>query len=91
MPDTRVERGTCRFVASKAEGGRAAITLQFFYRTVSILDHAVLSFNLLGGLTLEQAKKLAEGLNESVLDASVAVSSEHPMFAGDSPPAFSFP
>jgi hypothetical protein len=89
MADTRVERGTCRFVASKADGGRATITLQFFYRTVSILDHAVLSFNLLGGVTLEQATKLAEGMNESVLDASVEVSSEHPMFAGESPPAFS--
>jgi hypothetical protein len=84
MPDTRVERGTCRFVAQIAEGGRPVIALQFFHRTGSILDHAMLSFNLLGGLTLEQAKKLAEGLNEQVLDASVAVSSEHPMFGRDS-------
>jgi hypothetical protein len=90
MPDTRVERGTCRFVASKVEGGRVAISLQFFCRTASILDHAVLSVNLLSGLTLEQAKKLAESLNESVLDASVSVSSEHPMFARESPSAFSF-
>jgi hypothetical protein len=90
MPDTRVERGTCRFVAKIAEGGRNVIILQFFHRTVSILDHAVLSFNLLGGLTLEQAKKLAEALNEQVLDASVAVSSEHPMFAGEASPVFGF-
>jgi hypothetical protein len=41
----------------------------------------MLSFNLLGGLTMEQVKKLADRLNEQVLDASVAVSSEHPMFA----------
>jgi hypothetical protein len=84
MPDTRVERGTCRFVAQLAEGGRPVIALQFFHRTGSILDHAMLSFNLLGGLTLEQAKKLADGLNEQVLDASVAVSSEHPMFGRES-------
>lgn len=84
MPDTRVERGTCRFVAEIAEGGRPVIALQFFHRTGSILDHAMLSFNLLGGLTLEQAKKLAEGLNEQVSDASVVVSSEHPMFGGES-------
>jgi hypothetical protein len=64
-----------------AEGRRPVIILEFFHRTVSILDHAVLSFNLLGGLTLEQAKKLADVLNENVLDASVAVSSEHPLFA----------
>jgi len=90
MADIRTERGSCRFVARMAEGRRPVIILEFFHRTVSILDHAALSFNLLGGVTLEQATKLAEGLNESVLDASVAVSSEHPMFAGESPPAFSF-
>jgi hypothetical protein len=84
MPDIRLERGTCRFVASKGGSGRPEITIQFFHGTVSILNHAVLSFNLLGGLTLEQAKKLADALNENVLDASVAVSSEHPMFAGES-------
>ena len=83
MPDIRIERGTCRFVASKAEGGRAAITFQFLHKTVSILDHAALSFNLLGGLTLEQAKNLVDALNESVLDASIVVSSEHPLFGGD--------
>jgi hypothetical protein len=81
MPDIRIERGTCRFVAKKDEGGRPTITLQFFRETVSVLNHAELSFNLLGGLTLEQAKNLAEALNENVLDASLAVSSEHPMFA----------
>ena len=82
MSDLRIERGTCRFVAKKDEGGRPTITLQFFRETVSVLNHAALSFNLLGGLTLEQAKKLADALNENVLDASLAVSSEHPMFAG---------
>ena len=87
MPDTRIERGTCRFVANKDEGGRPTITLQFFHGTVSVLNHAALSFNLLGGLTLEQAKKLADSLNENVLDASLAVSSEHPMFAGEFSPA----
>ena len=87
MPDTRVERGTCRFVASKGEGGRPEITLDFFHGTVWILNHAVLTFNLLGGLTLDQAKKLADALNENVLDASVQVSSKHPMFAGEFSPA----
>jgi hypothetical protein len=88
MPDTRIERGTCRFVARNVEGGRPAITLQFFHGTVSILNHAALRFNLLSGFTLEQAKKLADVLNENVLDASVAVSSEHPMFGGEFLPAF---
>lgn len=87
MADIRTERGSCRFVARMAEGRRPVIILEFFHRTVSILDHAALSFNLLGGLTLESAKKLADALNENVLDASVAVSSEHPLFAGELLPA----
>jgi hypothetical protein len=90
LPDTRIERGTCRFVARRGEGGRPTITLQLFHGTVSILNHAALSFNLLSGLTLEQAQKLADALNENVLDASVAVSSEHPLFAGEFVPAFKF-
>jgi hypothetical protein len=32
--------------------------------------------------TLENAKKLTDAVNENVLDASVALFSEHPLFAG---------
>jgi hypothetical protein len=81
MSDTRIERGSCRFVAKTDDGGRPIVILQFFHGTVSVLNHAVLSFNLLGGLSLERAKKMADTLNENILDASVSVSSEHPMFA----------
>jgi hypothetical protein len=80
MPDTRIERGTCRFVARKGEGGRPAITLQFFHGTVSILNYAALRFNLLSALTLEQAKKLADVLNENILDASVRCPANIPCF-----------
>jgi hypothetical protein len=40
MPDMRIGRGTCRFVAKKNEGGRPTITLQFFRETVSVPNHA---------------------------------------------------
>lgn len=82
MVDVRIERGTCRFVAGKRDGGRATITLQFSQKSVSLLNHATLSFNLLSGLTLEQAQKIAETLTENVLDASVEMSSAHPLFVG---------
>jgi hypothetical protein len=82
MADVRIERGTCRFVASKRNGGRATITLQFSQEAVSLLNHATLSFNLLSGLTLEQAQKIAETLTDNVLDAAVEISSEHPLFIG---------
>jgi hypothetical protein len=80
MTDARIERGTCRFVARKRDGGRATITVQFSQEAVIPLNHATLSFNLLSGLTLEQAQKMAETFTENVLDASVEISSEHPMF-----------
>jgi hypothetical protein len=72
MPDTRIERG----------GWRANNRPSILPWNRVITNHATLSFNLLGGITLKQARKLAETLNENVLDASVAVSSEHSMFAG---------
>jgi hypothetical protein len=81
MTDARVERGTCRFIAKNDESGRPIVVLEVFHGTVSVLNHATLSFNLLGGLTIERARKMAESLNENILDASVLVSSEHPMFA----------
>ena len=82
MTDVRIERGTCRFVARKRDGGRATITLQFSQEAVTFLNHATLSFNLLSGLTLEQAQKMAETFTENVLDASVEISSQHAMFVG---------
>jgi hypothetical protein len=82
MADVRIERGTCRFVARKRNGGRATITLQFSQEAVPLLNHAALSFNLLSSLTLEQAQKIAETLTDNVLDASVEMSSDHPLFVG---------
>ena len=57
MADARIERGTCRFVARKRDGARATIALQFSQETVLLINHATLSFNLLSGLTLEQAQR----------------------------------
>jgi hypothetical protein len=82
MADVRIERGTCRFIARKRDGARATITLLFSDEAFSLLNHATLSLNLLSGLTLEHAQKMAETLTENVLDASVEMSSQHPMFVG---------
>jgi hypothetical protein len=81
MTEARVERGTCRFVASNNEQGKPIIRLELFHGTVSLLKNASLSFNLLGGVSLEQAKKIADSLNENVLDISVNMSSDQPMFS----------
>ncbi|HXP42181.1 MAG TPA: hypothetical protein VN833_18150 [Candidatus Acidoferrales bacterium] len=81
MPEARTERGTCRFVAPEGQGGKPVIRVELFHGTVSVLTHATLNFNLLGGMSLEEAKRMAETINDSVLDLSVTLSSDHPMFA----------
>ena len=81
MTDTRTERGTCRFIAEKGEGNKPVIRMELFHNTISVLNHATLAFNLLSGISLEQAKKIADSLNENILDASLQLSSQHPMFA----------
>jgi hypothetical protein len=81
MAEEKAERGTCRFVARNNEQGKPVIQVELFHSTVSLLKNASLSFNLLGGISLGHAKKLADSLNENVLDISVTMSSDHPMFS----------
>jgi hypothetical protein len=45
--------------------------LQLYQRTISLLRNTVVGFDLLGGTRAEEAKKLAEMLNERVLDVYV--------------------
>jgi hypothetical protein len=47
--------------------------VQTFHGSISILSDALIGFNLLGGITQEQAKKIADVLNEHVLDLFVSV------------------
>jgi hypothetical protein len=81
MPEARTERGTCRFVAAEGQGGKPVIGVELFHGIVSVHTHATLSFNLLGGMSLERAKRMAETINDSVLDLSVTLSSDRPMSA----------
>jgi hypothetical protein len=72
MPDTKTERDSCRFALQFA-GGKPQIIVQTFHGTISLLKgNAVLGFNLLAGITQEQAKKVADALNEHVLDLFVS-------------------
>jgi hypothetical protein len=47
MPETRSERGTCRFVAAEGQDGKPVIRVELFHKTVSVPTHATLNFNLL--------------------------------------------
>ena len=79
MTDSKTERATWRFVAEKAEGGRPIIRVQLFHATIPLLKDVRLGFNLLSGISLEQAQKIADNLNECVLDIAIVQLSEHPL------------
>ena len=49
------------------------VMVQLLHDTIPALNKAVVGFELLGGTRLEQAKKLADLLNEYVLDVFVTV------------------
>jgi hypothetical protein len=72
MAETKTERGTCRFVVKEAEGGRSAIVVQLS-RNVGPLTSGVLGFDLLSSVTPEQANKIADILNDGVIDLFVVL------------------
>jgi hypothetical protein len=71
MPITP-ERGGCRFAVTKTDEDKQLITLEFFHDTVSSLKALTLGFEMLSGTTLEQARTLAEAMNERILGVIVA-------------------
>jgi hypothetical protein len=80
MTDTQTERGSCKFTVQEVEGGKQAIVVQTFHDSIGPLRHTTLGFNLLSGVSSQQAKKIAETLNEYVLEAFLTISDTHPMF-----------
>jgi hypothetical protein len=73
MQKPKTERSNCRFIVQQAENGKPVLVLQFFQQTIPVLKEAILGFDLLGGTQAEEAKKLAEMLNERVLDMFVTM------------------
>jgi hypothetical protein len=69
----KTERSNCRFVIRDAKDGKAQILVEPFHQTIAALSGAMLGFDLLGGTTLEQAKKVVAVLNENILDVFVTV------------------
>jgi hypothetical protein len=61
-----IERGSCRFKAIQGEDGKFVIRMEMFHQTVPLLKDATVDFELLNGTTLDQARKLAESVNDRV-------------------------
>jgi hypothetical protein len=72
MAEQKTERSNCRFVVQQASDGKSLLVVQL-YQDIPSLKGASLGFDLLGGTRVEAAKKLAEALNEHVLNMFVAV------------------
>ncbi len=71
MSQTKTERSNCQFVVQQTPEGKAVVMVQLLHETIPALKNAVMGFDLLGGTRLEQAKKLADALNEYVLNVFV--------------------
>jgi hypothetical protein len=67
------QRSNCRFTVEKATDGKHVIALRLYQDTIPMLKEVSIGFDLLGGTRIEQAKKLAEMLNEHVLNFFVTM------------------
>lgn len=72
MPE-KTERRNCRFTVQRTPDGKPLLVIQLYQETISALKNSTLGFDLLGGLRPEAAQKLADMLNEHVLDTFVTV------------------
>ena len=78
MADAKTERSNCRFSVHSSFDGKPQIRVQLYHQTISRLKNAEIGFDLLGGTAAGQAKKIAELLNENVLDVFVTFTDAAP-------------
>jgi hypothetical protein len=71
MTEEKTERANCRFVIKQTSDGKPQIIVERYHQSISVLNNTVSGFDLLGGTTLEQAKKIVSVLNENVLNMFV--------------------
>jgi hypothetical protein len=62
-----IERGGCRFVVAKTDEGNPVIKLELFHDTVSGLRALSVGFEVLAGVTQEQARTLVDAMNERII------------------------
>jgi hypothetical protein len=55
--EEKTERANCHFVIKQTLDGKPQIIVERYHQSISALNNTVLGFDLLGGTTLEQAKK----------------------------------
>ncbi len=70
MAEPKTERSNCRFTV-QGSNGKPLLVVQLYQDTIPALKGASFGFDLLGGTRVEAAKKLADMLNEHILDMFV--------------------
>jgi len=71
MSPTNMQRSNCQFVVQQTPEGNVVLLIQLLHQTIPPLNNSVVGFDLLGGTRVEQAKKVADLLNEYVLGVFV--------------------
>src|SRR5439155_26938441 len=61
------ERGGCRFVVAQTDEGKPVIQLELFHDTVPTLTSSIIGFEVLSGVTVEQARSLVNVMNEKIV------------------------
>jgi hypothetical protein len=73
MSPPKTDRSNCQFLVQQAPDDKAVIVVQLLHETIPALKNAVVGFDLLGGIRVEQARQLVDLLNEYVLNVFVTV------------------
>jgi hypothetical protein len=71
MTDQKTERSNCRFAVQLTSDGKPLLVMELYQDTIPALKGMSIGFDLLGGTSLDMAKRIAEGLNEHILDLFV--------------------
>ena len=75
MQAPKSECSSCRFDVQQSSDGNAVLVVHL-YQTIPFLSGKEVGFGLLAGTRLDEAKKMAEMLNERILEMFVSVRNE---------------
>jgi hypothetical protein len=68
---TKPELSGCRFLLSKTDAGIPIIKLELFHNTAPSLKGLTVGFELLSGVSLDQAKTLVDAMNERIIGVMI--------------------
>ncbi len=74
MASANIQKSNCRFLVSSGEDGKPRIKLDLFHQTVSCLSGISIEFEVMGGTSPQQAKALAESINDKIIGIVVTQS-----------------